>query len=172
MRHHARVSDMRWAGQRIDALAPGTLPGLGRLNNLVRSVRTPEFEGVTFHEVLTRSALNHVPATSAMLPGEWTINPCRGCTHACAYCVARPTHEHLGLDMGADFDNQVIVQVNVGDVLRRELAARRRGRGRRPAHLAVSDARRQGALLRLAAPRTPRTASGVRRRFARATPLP
>ncbi|GAA3454008.1 Rv2578c family radical SAM protein [Dactylosporangium matsuzakiense] len=114
-----------WDGQRIDAIAPGTLPGLGRVQNLVRSVRTPEFEGVTFHEVLTKSALNHVPATSAMLPGEWTLNPYRGCTHACAYCFARPTHEHLGLGLGADFDAQIIVKVNVAEVLRRELATKR-----------------------------------------------
>ena len=117
--------DMRWAGQRIDAFEPGALPGLARLNNLVRSVRTPEFDGITFHEVLTRSALNHVPATSAMLPGEWTINPYRGCTHACAYCFARPTHEHLGLDLGADFDSQLIVKINVAEVLVRELATKR-----------------------------------------------
>src|ERR1700755_2913256 len=84
-RHQTRLSDMRWAGQRIDAIAPGAVPGLARLNNPVRSVRTPEFDGVTFHEVLTRSALNHVPPTSTMLPGEWTINPYRGCTHACTW---------------------------------------------------------------------------------------
>ncbi|WP_436535892.1 Rv2578c family radical SAM protein [Actinoplanes sp. HUAS TT8] len=124
-RHQRRLSDMRWAGQRIDAVEPGTLPGLARLNNLLRTVRTPEFEGVTFHEVLTRSALNHVPATSTMLPGEWTMNPYRGCTHACAYCFARPTHEHLGFGMGADFDSQLVVKVNMPDVLRREVATKR-----------------------------------------------
>jgi DNA repair photolyase len=124
-RHQAQVSAMRWQGQRIDAIEPGTLPGLARLNNLLRSVRTPEFEGITFHEVLTRSALNHVPATSKMLPGEWTINPYRGCTHACAYCFARPTHEHLGLNLGSDFDDQLIVKVNVAEVLQRELATKR-----------------------------------------------
>jgi DNA repair photolyase len=124
-RHQRHLSDMRWAGQRIDAIEPGTLPGLTRLNNLVRTVRTPEFEGVTFHEVLTKSALNHVPETSNMLPGEWTMNPYRGCTHACAYCFARPTHEHLGFDIGADFDNQLVVKVNMPDVLKRELATKR-----------------------------------------------
>ncbi|TQS44130.1 radical SAM protein [Cryptosporangium phraense] len=106
-------------------MAPGTLPGLAGLNNLVRSVRTPEFEGVTFHEVLTKSALNHVPATASMLPGEWTINPYRGCTHACTYCFARPSHEHLGLNLGADFERQLVVKINVGEVLRRELATKR-----------------------------------------------
>ncbi len=123
--HQAQLNALRWQGQRVDAIAPGALPGLARVSNLVQSVRTPEFEGVTFHEVLTKSALNHVPATSTMLPGEWTINPYRGCTHACAYCYARPTHEHLGLNLGADFDRQVVVKVNIADVLQQELATKR-----------------------------------------------
>ncbi|MFI5908146.1 radical SAM protein [Dactylosporangium sp. NPDC051541] len=114
-----------WDGQRVDAIAAGALPGLERVQNLVRSVRTPEFEGVTFHEVLTKSALNHVPATSAMLPGEWTLNPYRGCTHACAYCFARPTHEYLGLGIGTAFETEIIVKVNLAEVLRRELATKR-----------------------------------------------
>jgi DNA repair photolyase len=75
--------------------------------------------------VRTRSALNHVPETSAMLPGEWTLNPYRGCTHACAYCYARPTHEHLGFSAGADFEQQIVVKTNVAAVLRQELARKR-----------------------------------------------
>ena len=54
------------------------LPGLEQLNGLVRSVTTPEFAGVTFHEVLCKSALNHVPmasaspnATSKACPRRW-----------------------------------------------------------------------------------------------------
>jgi DNA repair photolyase len=111
---------MRWAGQQLDAEAPGALPGLGSIAGLVRSVTTPEFQGVTFHEVLARSALNSVPGTG--LPFNWTINPYRGCTHACRYCFARPTHKYLELDEGADFDQQIVVKTNVADVLRRELA--------------------------------------------------
>ena len=117
---------MRWAGQRIDATAPETLPGLARVSTVVRSVRSPEFHGVTFHEVLAKSALNHVPAGSRMLPDEWTINPYRGCTHACFYCYARPTHSHLGLDVNEDFETQIIVKTNVVDVLRNELKHKRR----------------------------------------------
>ncbi|THG30901.1 Rv2578c family radical SAM protein [Naasia lichenicola] len=112
---------MRWAGQEIDVEQGDALPGLAKLSNLVRSVRTPEFAGMTFHEVLAKSALNKVPGGSRM-PFGWTINPYRGCSHACVYCFARPTHRYLDLDAGRDFDSQVIVKVNVAEVLRTELA--------------------------------------------------
>ena len=69
---------------------PSALPGLARLNNLVRSVKTPDFAGITFHEVLAKSALNKVPGGSAM-PFGWTINPYRGCSHACVYCLSGDT---------------------------------------------------------------------------------
>ncbi|WP_064256323.1 Rv2578c family radical SAM protein [Rhodococcus sp. D-6] len=112
---------MRWAGQTVDA-DDGALPGLERAG-LVRSVRTPEFEGVTFHEVLCKSALNRTPEASR-LPFRYTVNTFRGCTHACRYCFARPTHEYLDLDGGHDFDSQLVVKTNVAAVLRRELARR------------------------------------------------
>ena len=98
------------------------LPGLETVEGLVRSVTTPEFAGMTFHEVVARSALNHVPGASAM-PFDWTVNPYRGCSHACSYCFARNTHTYLDLDAGRDFDEQIVVKVNVAEVLRRELAA-------------------------------------------------
>ena len=81
---------MRWSGQELVAEEPSALPGLARLNNLVRSVKTPEFAGITFHEVLAKSALNKVPGASAM-PFGWTINPYRGCSHACVYCLSPDT---------------------------------------------------------------------------------
>ncbi|GAB3397782.1 Rv2578c family radical SAM protein [Schumannella luteola] len=112
---------MRWSGQQLDAEQQGALPGLARLHDLVRSVSTPEFAGITFHEVMAKSALNHVP-TAAALPFGWTINPYRGCSHACVFCFARRTHEYLDLDAGRDFDEQIIVKVNVAEVLERELA--------------------------------------------------
>ncbi|SDZ39926.1 Rv2578c family radical SAM protein [Herbiconiux ginsengi] len=112
---------MRWNGQTLDTEAPSTLPGLARLNNLVRSVQTPEFAGITFHEVLAKSALNHVSGASKVMPFAWTINPYRGCSHACVYCFARPTHGYLELDAGKDFDQQIVVKVNVGEVLTREV---------------------------------------------------
>jgi DNA repair photolyase len=121
---------MRWDGQRIGTAAgddagdgptsDGALPGLA-LAGLLRTVRTPDFAGVTFHEVACRSALNKVPAASSM-PFRWTVNPTRGCLHACTYCYARPTHEYLDLDAGRDFETQIVVKTNVVEVLRAELA--------------------------------------------------
>lgn len=102
----------------VDAAA---LPGLEHVGGYMRSITTPEFAGMTFHEVAAKSALNRVPGTSAM-PFDWTINPYRGCSHACSYCFARGTHEYLELDAGRDFDSQIVVKVNVADVLRTELA--------------------------------------------------
>lgn len=113
---------MRWAGQSLDAADDGALPGLER-SGLVRSVQTPEFEGITFHEVLCKSALNKITG-DASLPFTWTINPTRGCSHACRYCFARPTHEYLDLDSGSDFDSQIVVKTNIAAVLRKELARR------------------------------------------------
>jgi DNA repair photolyase len=112
---------MRWSGQELETQNTAALPGLARLSNLVRSVTTPEFAGIRFHEVLAKSALNRVPAQSSM-PFNWTINPYRGCSHACTYCFARSTHEYLDLDAGRDFDSEIIVKLNVAEVLAKELA--------------------------------------------------
>jgi hypothetical protein len=112
---------MRWDGQGI-GVDDGALPGLQRIG-FVRSVRAPQFEGITFHEVLCKSALNKVP-NAAHLPFRFTVNGYRGCSHACRYCFARPTHEYLDFDSGDDFDSQVVVKTNVAAVLRRELSRR------------------------------------------------
>ncbi|WP_067545637.1 Rv2578c family radical SAM protein [Nocardia crassostreae] len=112
---------MRWQSQTLDA-DDGALPGLERAG-LVRSVQTPEFEGITFHEVLCKSALNKVPEGGS-LPFGWTVNPMRGCSHACRYCFARGSHEYLDLDSGNDFDSQIVVKTNVVPILRKELHKR------------------------------------------------
>jgi DNA repair photolyase len=126
---------MRWAGQELGVADAAALPGLERLDGLVRSVTTPEFADMTFHEVMCRSALNHVPGASAM-PFDWTVNPYRGCSHACVYCFARGTHEYLDLDAGHDFDSQIVVKINVADVLRKEL--RRGGWAHEPVMLGTN----------------------------------
>ncbi|WP_172386250.1 Rv2578c family radical SAM protein [Streptomyces sp. MNP-20] len=89
-----------------------------------RTFDTPEFRGITFHEVRARSIVNRVPGASRM-PFEWTVNPYRGCTHACVYCFARKTHSYLDLDTGLGFDSQIVVKVNAPDLLRRELTSPR-----------------------------------------------
>lgn len=84
----------------------------------VRTFDTPEFAGMRFLEVETRSALNRVQG----MPFDWSVNPYRGCSHACAYCFARPTHTYLNLSPLGDFERTVVVKNNVAEVLDRELA--------------------------------------------------
>ena len=118
---------MRWTNQQLNQPlfsgsegALSTTAPLLPLAGLVKSVQTPEFAGITFHEVLSKSALNKVPPSSTM-PFQWTVNPYRGCSHACVYCFARKSHTYLDFDPGVDFDSQVVVKVNIAQVLRKEL---------------------------------------------------
>ena len=112
---------MRWAGQQVGAEPTDALPGLARVHDLVRTSRPPEFAGMTFYEVRAKSALNKVPGSVPGTPYGWTINPYRGCSHACVYCFARPTHRYLEFDDPGAFDAEVVVKVNVAEVLRTEL---------------------------------------------------
>jgi DNA repair photolyase len=88
-----------------------------------RHIDTPEFRGIEFIEVEAKRVINRVPGGA--MPFDWTINPYRGCTHACVYCFARTTHTYLDMDAGRDFETKIVVKVNAPDVLRRELAAPR-----------------------------------------------
>jgi DNA repair photolyase len=87
-------------------------------------VGTGEFRGMEFLHVNARTIINEVPASSRM-PFRYTINVYRGCSHACAYCFARPTHEYLGLNIGEDFERRIVVKVNAVERLQAEVAARR-----------------------------------------------
>jgi DNA repair photolyase len=89
-----------------------------------RTFDTPGFRGITFYEIQARSVINKVPASSRM-SFKWTINPYRGCSHACTYCFARSTHAYLDLDAGLDFNSKIIVKVNAPERARKELAAPR-----------------------------------------------
>ncbi|MFF8679607.1 Rv2578c family radical SAM protein [Streptomyces sp. NPDC015237] len=116
---------MRWENLTDSDHARAADPALfGADAVTTRTFDTPEFRGVTFHEVRARSILNRVPGASRM-PFEWTVNPYRGCTHACVYCFARKTHSYLDLDTGLGFDSQIVVKVNAPELLRRQLASRR-----------------------------------------------
>lgn len=106
----------------VDEALPGlAIADVAAVPGHLRTVRAPEFAGVVFHEVLAKSALNRVPGGSSM-PFSWTVNPYRGCSHACVYCFARGSHRYLDFDTGRDFDSQIVVKVNVAEVLGRELA--------------------------------------------------
>src|SRR5829696_2423617 len=100
---------MRWDAQKLDLEDPSALPGLPGIRGLLRSVQVPEFPRLTFHEVRAKSALNHVPGESAM-PFPWTINPYRGCSHSCVYCLAGTTQVLM-----ADGSQRAIADLRVGD---------------------------------------------------------
>jgi DNA repair photolyase len=107
---------MRWAttGDEPDGLFPvmdlfDDDHGTGRMSQL------------EFLPVLARTVLNRVPPGSRA-PSQWTINAYRGCSHACTYCFARPTHEYLGMSAGDDFDRKIVVKINAVEVLKSELA--------------------------------------------------
>jgi DNA repair photolyase len=99
----------------------GVMPLIER-GAIARTFDTPAFRGMTFYEIQARSVVNRVPESSRM-SFNWTINPYRGCQHACLYCFARNTHTYLDLDAGADFNTKVVVKVNAPELVRKKLAS-------------------------------------------------
>jgi DNA repair photolyase len=87
-------------------------------------VGTGEYRGLTFYEVNAKRVINKVPEQSRM-PFRYTINAYRGCSHACRYCFARPTHAYLGFNIAGDFDSRLVVKVNAVERVRAEIASRR-----------------------------------------------
>ena len=85
-----------------------------------RHVGKGAYAGMEFLHVNARTIINTVPPESLM-PFRHTINPYRGCSHACVYCFARPTHDYLGLGIGTDFERKIVVKVNAVERLRAEL---------------------------------------------------
>jgi DNA repair photolyase len=114
------MRSMRWSNLSPDTEERARLPGY-RDGAVVRHFDAPEAVSTRFYEVHARSILNRVPEASRM-PFRWTVNPYRGCTHACAYCFARPTHKYLDFDAGRDFEREIVVKVNAPELLRAELA--------------------------------------------------
>lgn len=71
----------------------------------------------TYIPLTCKSAINRVKG----MPFKWSLNPYRGCAHACQYCYARETHAYLGLNAGKDFESSIFFKENIAAVLQREL---------------------------------------------------
>ncbi len=97
-------------------------------DNRFDSIHVEWEDGVEFpqalriHEEIARSILSR--NESPDIPFRYSLNPYRGCAHACAYCFARPSHEYLGLGAGTDFDTQIYAKVNAAELLRKKLGSR------------------------------------------------
>jgi DNA repair photolyase len=78
--------------------------------------------GTSVFEDATRTIISR--NSSPDVPFEQSINPYRGCEHACIYCFARPTHAYLGLSPGLDFETKLFRKRNAAELLAKELRAR------------------------------------------------
>jgi DNA repair photolyase len=100
-------------------------PGLRDIAAIVRELGIEGLTGAIaradqarYQEIDVRSAM----AEARGMPFRWTLNPYRGCTHACTYCYARKYQRHLELDAGESFSSLIFVKVNLPRVLGREIA--------------------------------------------------
>lgn len=82
----------------------------------------PPAAKVVVYEEHARQILNE--NDSPDIPFRYSVNPYRGCQHACAYCYARPTHEYLGFGAGTDFDTKICVKLNAAELLEQRLSKR------------------------------------------------
>lgn len=89
-----------------------------------RHVGIGEYRGLEFLHVNAKRIINPVAAGSRM-GFRFTINAYRGCSHGCAFCFARPTHEYLNLGIGEDFERKIVVKINAVEKLRAELRSPR-----------------------------------------------
>ncbi|HYZ92169.1 MAG TPA: radical SAM protein [Actinomycetota bacterium] len=88
-----------------------------------RTFDTPHFRGIEFIEAEAKTIINKVPGN--FLPFGHTINPYRGCSHACVFCFARNTHTYMDMNAGRDWSTKIVVKTNAGELLRHELASKR-----------------------------------------------
>src|SRR4051794_35319786 len=112
---------VRWDELKVEAEEERQLPGY-RDSAVVRRFDAPEALDTRFYEVRAKSALNRVPEQS-QVPFRWTINPYRGCTHACVYCASGETPILM-----ADGRTKPLAEIRAGD---RIYGTRREGRYRR-----------------------------------------
>jgi DNA repair photolyase len=72
--------------------------------------------GLEVYEDQTRGILAHNDSPDVGF--AWSVNPYRGCFHACAYCYARPSHEYLSFGAGTDFERKIVVKARAPALLR------------------------------------------------------
>jgi len=120
---------VRWQELTIEAEASRRLPGY-RDPATIRTFDAPEALDTRFYEIAARSVLNRVPKASRM-PFRWTINPYRGCSHACVYCLSGDTPILL-----ADGRTRPLADLSVGDAI---VGTERRGSYRRYVTTEVLD---------------------------------
>ena len=101
---------MRWSNLTLEAEETAHLPGY-RDEAVVRHFEAPDSISTRFYEIRAKSILNRVPEASQM-PFRWTINPYRGCTHACSYCLGPET----GILM-ADGRTKAIADLQPGEMI-------------------------------------------------------
>jgi DNA repair photolyase len=68
------------------------------------------------YEDHTRGILSHNDSPDVGF--SWSVNPYRGCFHACAYCYARPGHEYLSFGAGTDFERKIVIKPRAPELLR------------------------------------------------------
>ena len=119
---------VRWETQTVEQDAQGRLPGYQEA--VVRRFDAPEALNTRFHEVHAKSALSKVPV-QARVPFSWTVNPYRGCSHSCAYCLWGATPVLM-----ADGTRRPIEDLKVGDEI---IGTERRGSYRRYVRTRVLD---------------------------------
>jgi DNA repair photolyase len=101
---------VRWSNLRIEEEELARLPGY-RDDAVVRHFEAPDAAPTRFYEVRAKSIINRVPEASQM-PFRHTINPYRGCTHACAYCLGGETPILM-----ADGRHRAMYELDVGDAV-------------------------------------------------------
>lgn len=114
------TDELRWK------LADGPVPQTALFDPALRVIGKGQYRGLEFLEVDSKTIINKVPG-GPRFGFEYTINPYRGCSHACVYCFARPTHEYLGLNIGTDFDRRIVVKRNAVELAAAETSPRRWG---------------------------------------------
>lgn len=96
----------RW---RLDDGSPDREQALFDLEGTERHIGRGEYRGLEFIHVRARTIINEVPASSRMA-FRYTINPYRGCSHACAYCMEGETPVLMG-----DGRTKSLAEVRPGD---------------------------------------------------------